>query len=147
MEANSPINMIQDVDVEDYTANYAGTGNSGTAALNVYVTFSPVGSGYYGCTLQGGSAVNLGGWSGDVPLSGVKVADSESAETITISLDPNASATKSWARGRKYLLEWTTAPENIRFKLDGSSSGRFRLSPEEGGLRLLPAGGFIVIIE
>ena len=147
LEANSPINMIQDVDVEDYTANYAGTGNSGTAALNVYGTFSPVGSGYYGCTLHGGSTVNLGGWSGDVPLSGVKVADGESAETITISLDPNDSAAKSWARGRKYLLEWTTAPENIRFKLDDSSSGRFRLSPEEGGLRLLPAGGLIVIIE
>ncbi len=147
LEANSPINMIQDVDVEDYTANYAGTGNSGTAALNVYGTFSPVGSGYYGCTLHGGSTVNLGGWSGDVPLSGVKVADGESAETITISLDPNDSATKSWARGRKYLLEWTTAPENIRFELDGPSSGRFKLSPEEGGLRLLPAGGLIVIIE
>ena len=147
LEANSPINMIQDVDVEDYTANYAGTGNSGTAALNVYGTFSPVGPGYYGCTLHGGSTVNLGGWSGDVPLSGVKVADGESAETITISLDPNDSAAKSWARGRKYLLEWTTAPENIRFKLDDSSSGRFRLSPEEGGLRLLPAGGLIVIIE
>ena len=147
LEANSPINMIQDVDVEDYTANYAGTGNSGTAALNVYGTFSPVGSGYYGCTLHGGSTVNLGGWSGDVPLSGVKVADGESAETITISLDPNDSATKSWARGRKYLLEWTTAPENIRFELDGPSSGRFKLSSEEGGLRLLPAGGLIVIIE
>ena len=147
LEANSPINMIQDVDVEDYTANYAGTGNSGTAALNVYGTFSPVGSGYYGCTLHGGSTVNLGGWSGDVPLSGVKVADGESAETITISLDPDDSATKSWARGRKYLLEWTTAPENIRFELDGPSSGRFKLSPEEGGLRLLPAGGLIIIIE
>ena len=57
----SALNLSTAFSVRDYEAVYSADYNGGTAALNVYGTFTPGANHnyFYGCTMQNGSTINL----------------------------------------------------------------------------------------
>ena len=141
------LNLQHWMKVRDYTALYDGSGNSGTAVLEVYGTFKPVGTGFYAPTMQGGSAIDLTEWEGTLPPAGIKVADVDSASTVTVKLDTDSPDTKAWARTRQNLITWETAPVNVTFVLDSESERHFRLVKSDTALQLTPKPGFIIIVK
>lgn len=134
-------------DVHDYEALYEGTGNSGTAALNVHGTFKPVGAGFYAPTMQGGSTVDLTAWKGALPPAGIKVADAVTASAVTVKLDADSAEARVWARAQQNLIEWVASPVNVSFALDDTSASRFRLVESEKALKLTLIRGLTVIVK
>ena len=147
LKAGCALNMAAPLSVRDYEAAYAGTGNAGSAALNVSGTFKLVGAGFYPPVLQAGASLDLTEWEGALPLAGVSVADAASASTLTVSLDPESATTKAWARSKQQLLAWDAKPENTAFKLDSASAARYKLLADGTGLYLGLKGGFILIVR
>ena len=71
LDIDCALNMTQTINVDGYISRYTGSSNAGTAALNVYGTFTPVpGAKYYGCTMQDGSTIDVTAWSEALPLAG-----------------------------------------------------------------------------
>ena len=95
----------------DYAANYSYNYGAGSADLNVYGTFTPNSSYFYGPTMQDGSAIDLSAKTG--------------AWSVTSSLTGGANATTKFASGAKVTVElgqreirkgdkvisWTTQPD------------------------------------
>jgi len=59
LKAGAALAINGDVSVRDYYAKYNGDWSVGTAALNVYGTFTPNDNYFYGCTMQNGSTIDL----------------------------------------------------------------------------------------
>ena len=151
MRMGCAINLpsVSTMNVRDYEALYAGTDNSGTGALNVYGTFTPVESGFYGCTMQNGSTINLSGktgtWSSTSTSGAAAVKFAENAE-VTIDLSGRDDL-KTLRRNKEYVVTWDTPPSGtVKFKLDAETRTTFRgLSRSEGGLRLSSTGVTVLV--
>ena len=151
MRMGGAINLpsMSTMNVRDYVALYAGTDNSGTGALNVYGTFTPVESGFYGCTMQNGSTINLsrktGTWSSTSTSGAAAVKFAENAE-VTIDLSGRDDL-KTLRRNKEYVVTWDTPPSStVKFKLDAETRTTFRrLSRSEGGLRLSSTGVTVLV--
>ena len=151
MRMGCAINLpsMSTMNVRDYEALYAGTDNSGTGALNVYGTFTPVESGFYGCTMQDGSTIDLSGktgtWSSTSTSGAAAVKFAENAE-VTIDLSGRDDL-KTLRRNKQRVVAWDTPPSStVKFKLDAETRVNFRkLQRVEGGLRLTSTGITVLV--
>ena len=98
--------------VHDYNATYQYNYGNGSAALNVYGTFTPASEFFYGPTMQDGSTIDLSAKTG--------------VWSVTSSLTDGGNATTTFAAGatvtvilgeRKCkvgdkVISWTTAPDS-----------------------------------
>ena len=144
------LNLGAALSVRDYTATYTGTGNGGTAALNVNGTFQPTQSGFYGPTMQDGSTLDFSQWTGVLPLTDVKFADNVS---VTVSIGTNvairAFAMANDENGERggYLITWNEQP-SATFTLDTFSSHEgFRITPDSTGLKIAFRQGLSIIVK
>ncbi len=106
------LNMASDLSVRNYEAVYKWNDNTGTAALNVYGTFTPATNYFYGCTMQDGSTIDLSSktdtWSTTSSFtSGSKTVTFADNATVTVDI-----GSRSVACGAQ-LVSWTTAPTNL----------------------------------
>ena len=130
-------NLAYDFSVSNYvshTANNLTTGHMGTAALNVYGTFTPVTDFFYGCTMQDGSAIDLSARTGAWPLTSL-------SKTGKTTVEFASDATICVVPPRKHqhkIIDWTDhAPANldaVSFKLPRGYDGR--LEKKDDGLYL-----------
>ena len=140
------LNIGVAMSVGDYVANYAGTANAGTAALNVNGTFKPVQSGFYGPTMQDGSTLDVSEWPAAFP-----VASTAAAGSTNISFAANSTITvrlgSRRASGRTPLVGWSSKPSNIdtvRFASAPGESRRAFVVKDDG---LYALSGFVLIVK
>ncbi len=127
-------NLSKSLSVKDYIARAPlGTGtadNTGTGALNVYGTFKPFNTFFYGCTLQDGATLDLsaqtGAWNttstGACPTKTVTFAK---GATITIDLGKRKDAGD---KGR--IVAWAEKPadiDTVTFKPSKNTQGRLEV--------------------
>ena len=140
------LNIGVAMSVGDYVANYAGTANAGTAALNVNGTFKPVQSGFYGPTMQDGSTLDVSEWPAAFPVASMAAAGSTNISfaansTITVRLGSRR------ASGRTPLVGWSSKPSNIdtvRFASAPGESRRAFVVKDDG---LYALSGFVLIVK
>ena len=125
----------------DYAANYPNNYSEGNAALNVYGTFTPNSSYFYGPTMQDGSAIDLsaktGVWSVTSSLSyGNKTTTFAAGATVDVKL-----GSRALRKGDK-VIAWTTQPD-ATFKGKG-----YTFEAREDGLYVASVpGGFTIIVR
>lgn len=118
--------------VRDYFASAAAAENSGGGALNVFGTFTPAGAGFYGCTMQDGSTVDLGGCAGEW-----STVSSATGGRTEVTFAKGATVTLDFG-GRDVsgrVVSWATPPDGVAFEVRGAAydAGK-RLSIREDGL-------------
>ena len=126
LEAGCALVLSNALHVTDYVASYAGSGNGGTGAMNVYGRFVPNADGFYGCTMQDGSVLDLSGRADAVPLNGLTFA---AGAQVAVTLGDRA------VQGGTRLISWTaeTRPGGVRFVPDDPNA-RYGLSARADGL-------------
>ncbi len=139
------LNLTAPMDVGGYEALYEGTSNAGAAALNVFGTFRPVTSNYYGCVLQGGATLDLSGWQGARPWSTTSAFTSGN-KTVTFA-DGATIKVKRGAKGGK-VVSWETKPSNfdtLTFVRDPSDERRYSVIKKDDGVYIV--NGLTVIVR
>ena len=139
------LNIIAPMSVRGYEALYEGTSNAGTAALNVFGTFRPVTSNYYGCVLQDGATLDLSGWQGAWPWSTTSAFTSGN-KTVTFS-DGATIKLKRGAKGGK-IVSWDEKPSNfdtLTFVRDPSDERRYSVTKKDDGIYV--QSGFMLIVR
>ena len=139
------LNLTAPMDVGGYEALYEGTSNAGTAALNVFGTFRPVTSNYYGCVLQDGATLDLSGWTGTWPWSTTSAFTSGN-KTVTFA-DGATIKVKRGAKGGK-IVSWETKPSNfdtLTFMRDPSDERRYRVVKKDDGVYIV--NGLTIIVR
>ena len=135
-------NLFNELSVSNYVShsrNDLKTGHSGTEALNVYGTFTPVTDFFYGCTMQDGSTLDLstrtGVWSvkskSPVPASGRLKTTVEFAKGATIYVDLGERSDLS---DKVQIVSWTKKPEGVKFELVPSQKNRGGLLASGDGI-------------
>ena len=124
--------------VHDYNATYQYNYGNGSAALNVYGTFTPVSDYFYGPTMQDGSTIDLSAKTG--------------VWSVTSSLTDGGNATTTFAAGANVwirlgerelspgdkIVSWTTQPDAtfscMEWSLESRSDGLYTVAkdPVEG---------------
>jgi len=149
------IETTRALDVGDYEALYTGTNNAGTGALNVYRTFKPVSTNFYGPTMQDGSTMDLRSWpeSAGCPMaSGFKVGSTNvqfaANATVNVNLEGRSDLKALAKSAEPYIVTWDSAPSGVAFTLDAETAMLgFKLRPVAEGLRLEYHKGFILIVK
>jgi hypothetical protein len=139
------LNLTAPMDVRGYEALYEGTSNAGTAALNVFGTFRPVTSNYYGCVLQDGATLDLSGWQGAWPWSTTSAFTSGN-KAVTFA-DGATIKVKRGAKGGK-VVSWETKPSNfdtLAFVRDPSDERRYSVVKKDDGVYIV--NGLTVIVR
>ena len=139
------LNLIAPMDVRGYEALYEGTSNAGTAALNVFGTFRPVTSNYYGCVLQDGATLDLSGWQGAWPWSTTSAFTSGN-KTATFA-DGATIKVKRGAKGGK-VVSWETKPSNfdtLAFVRDPADERNYRVVKKDDGVYIV--NGLTIIVR
>ena len=139
------LNLTAPMDVGGYEALYEGTSNAGTVALNVFGTFRPVTSNYYGCVLQDGATLDLSGWQGTWPWSTTSAFTSGN-KTVTFADDATIKV-KRGAKGGK-VVSWETKPSNfdtLTFVRDPSDERRYSVIKKDDGV--YSVNGLTVIVR
>ncbi len=131
-------NLANAFSVSNYVShsrNDLTTGHSGTAALNVYGTFSPITDFFYGCTMQNGSTIDLSSktavWSTTSrSKTGKTTVDFANDATITVKA-PAFKLTND-----ALVIAWAAKPANadtLKFVLQPNAvnpSGRLYMSDD-----------------
>ena len=106
---DGPLSMGAAVQIHDYTSSSTNRNHAGSAALNVYGTFTPLTDNFYGCTLQDGATLCLTNrtttFSATTAFSPSRPAVSFAPEA-TITIDVRG---RTFAAGDK-VIAWTTPP-------------------------------------
>ena len=139
------LTLYAPMDVGGYEALYEGTANTGTAALNVFGTFRPVTSNYYGCVLQDGATLDLSGWTGVWPWSTTS-AFTTGNKTVTFA-DGATVKVKRGAKGGK-IVSWTEKPSNfdtLTFVRDPSDDRNYRIVKKDDGVYIV--NGLAIIVR
>ena len=139
--------LTASMDVRGYEALYEGTSNAGTAALNVFGTFRPVTSNYYGCVLQDGATLDLSGWQGAWPSSTTSAFTSGN-KTVTFADDATIKV-KRGAKGGK-IISWTpeTKPSNfdtLAFVRDPADTRSYSVVKKDDGVYIV--SGLAIIVK
>ena len=151
LDAATALNVAAVLTVRDYTARYEGTSNAGTAAMNVYGTFTPVTDNFYGCTLQNGATLDItsktGVWSTTGAFtSGLNAVTfaADSVVNVAIAADRELAFDEN---GLAKVVSWETEPpESTKFKLAGPALRNSRpLLRRSGGLYLMRSTMMIII--
>ena len=139
------LNLATPMAVRGYEALYEGTANAGTAALNVFGTFRPVTSNYYGCALQDGATLDLSGWQGGWPWS-VTSAFATGANTVSFAEDATIKVRRG-AKGGK-IVSWTeetTPPASVTFVRDPADTRPYSIVRKDDGLYVV--SGLTIIVR
>ena len=146
LEVAVPLDMAKGLTVENYTALYDGAENRGTAVLNVTGTFTPAGAGYYGCTLQNGSTLDLNRLSGAWEPANIKFA----AGTVAVGIFRRSDLKQIAVSEDPYILKWTATtpkPSNVEFVPDAAAASRgYTLEIDDTGIKVNPQPGFMIHI-
>ena len=126
----------------DYAANYSYNYGAGSADLNVFGTFTPNSSYFYGPTMQDGSAIDLsaktGVWSVTSSLTdgGNRTTTFAADATVDVKL-----GSRALRKGDK-VISWTAQP-------DATFTGRgYTFESRSDGLYVASVpGGFIIIVR
>ena len=152
--SSSALWVINEISVRDYTSAYTGTSNTGSAEMKVYGTFTPVTDYFYGCTMQDGSTINLS--ERTTPLntvsnftSGKNNLEFAAGATITVDLSGRANLQAVACSASPYLITWANPPSNgATFVLDDTTRANgYKLGVCDGGLKLCPRRGMIIIVK
>lgn len=128
VDCNAALNLSGALSVHDYRPSCTANSGKGSAALNVYGTFSPATEYFYAPVMQDGSAIDLsaktGVWSVTSSLtSGNKTTTFASGATIKLELGE-----RSFAKGER-VISWTTQPDatftNKEWKFESRSDGLY----------------------
>ncbi len=151
LDAATALNVAAVLTVRDYTARYEGTSNAGSAAMNVYGTFTPVTDNFYGCTMQNGSTLDLTAktevWSTTGAFtSGANTVTFAANSVIYVALDADRELTFD-ERGLAQVVSWEAAPpDTTKFKLTGPAlESKRSLLKRSDGLYLLRATMMVII--
>ena len=145
------LNVGATLNVRNYVARYEGSSNAGTAALNVYGTFTPETDNFYGCTMQDGSTLDLTAktevWSTTGAFtSGLTNVTFAANAVVNVALAADRELTFD-ANGLAQVVSWETEPpDTTKFKLVGPALQNHRpLLRRPGGLYLMRATMMIIV--
>ena len=150
LDAATALNVAAALTVRDYTARYEGTSNAGSAAMNVYGTFTPVTDNFYGCTMLNGSTLDL---TSKTDVWSTKGAFTSGLNTVTFAENAVVNVALSADRellfdenGLAQVVAWEEEPPvSTTFKLAGPAlQNRRSLLRKPGGLYLLRASMMIL---
>ena len=137
--------------VGDYEALYEGEVNSGTGEMNVYGSFKPTTDGFYGCTLQNGSTLDLSGrtgtWSTTSKFTtGSAVVTFVEGAEVTVNLAGRRDLS-SMLRNDQYIVTWAEPPHfSVSFKADDDTRSRaLTVVRDEVGIKLASTGIMILV--
>ena len=131
-----------------------GTVTLGGNAISVAGSFAPVsGTAAHTITLADGATLDFTQWTGEFPVAYPTLAYASGAN-ITLKLEPATTALTALARSKDaetgkrngYLLFWDEPPSGVTFSSDAATGARFRVVPDESGLRMSFKAGFSIII-
>ena len=137
------------------TSVVTGTVTLGGNAISVAGSFAPVsGTAAHTITLADGATLDFTQWTGTFPVAYPTLAYASGAN-ITLKLEPATTGITALARSRDaetgkrngYLLSWDEPPSGVTFSPDAATDARFRVVPDENGLRVSFKGGFCIIIK
>ncbi len=160
---NCALNIGAALSVRDYEAVWTSTNaehNKGTAALNVYGTFTPnpEHNRFYGCTMQDGSMIDLSGRTGAFSTLSTFTTGSTSLKfasgaTVKVKLSGRTDFDDLKARDAPCFMTWPEdlAPAaDVKFELDDDLKRRgfrVRRDDEAHGLRLVYHGGTTIFVR
>ena len=132
-----------------------GTVTLGGNAISVAGSFALVsGTAAHTITLADGATLDFTQWTGTFPIAYPTLAYASGAN-ITLKLEPATTALTALARSKNaetgkrngYLLSWDAIPAGVTFSSDAATGARFRVVPDESGLRMSFKAGFCIIIK
>ena len=136
------------------TSVVTGTVTLGGNAISVAGSFAPVsGTAAHTITLADGATLDFTQWTGAFPIAYPTLAYATDAN-ITLKLEPATTALTALARSKDaetgkrngYLLSWDAIPTGVTFRPDAATDARFRVVPDENGLRMSFKAGLAIII-
>ena len=136
------------------TSVVTGTVTLGGNAISVAGSFAPVsGTAAHTITLADGATLDFTQWTGTFPVAYPTLAYASGAN-ITLKLEPATTALTALARSKDaetgkrngYLFSWDSPPTDVTFSSDAATGARFRVVPDENGLRVSFKAGFSIII-
>ena len=159
---NSALSVGAALSVRDYEAVWSSntkTHNEGTAALNVYGTFTPAaGQKFYGCTMQNGSTIDLSGRTGTFSTLSYYTGGSTNIKfaanaNVTINLAGRTDLRTIVKSENPFVVTWPEGlgpAASVTFQVDAETKqNRFKIvrDDERNGLRLVRASGFVLIVQ
>ena len=159
---NSALSVGAALSVRDYEAVWSSntkTHNEGTAALNVYGTFTPAaGQKFYGCTMQNGSTIDLSGRTGTFSTLSYYTGGSTNIKfaanaNVTINLAGRTDLRTIVKSENPFVVTWPEGlgpAASVTFQVDAETKqNRFKIvrDDERNGLRLVRASGFTLIVQ
>ena len=161
-KVNCALQIAAALSVRDYEAVWASnaeTHNAGTAALNVYGTFTPAaGQKFYGCTMQDGSTIDLSGTTGEFSTLSYYTGGSTNIKfaanaNVTVNLAGRTDLRTIVKSENPFVVTWPEGlgpAANVTFQVDAETKrNRFKIVRDDGrnGLRLVRASGFTLIVR
>ena len=138
--ADVAVNIAADCSVKDYTANYSGTSNAGSAVLQVSGVFTPTSDNFYPCTMMDGSTIDLSSKETTWSLSNAAGTAAQFAAGATVTIDVGV---REIAAGDK-IVEWSEGTEyagrEFVLKTNGATSEDFELQVSATGLTVAARG-------
>ena len=156
------LNIGNTLSVRDYEAVWASntkSHNAGTAALNVYGTFTPAaGQKFYGCTMQNGSTIDLSGATGAFSTLSYYTGGSTNIKfaanaNVTVNLAGRTDLRTIVKSENPFVVNWPEGlgpAASVTFQVDAETrQNRFKIirDDERNGLRLVRASGFVLIVQ
>ena len=144
-QTNGALDIANAMSVHDYYCSYGGDYYEGSAALNVYGTFTPASTYFYGPTMQDGSSIDLaaksGAWSTTSPNNGNhngnKVVKFASNARVGIGLGERTFS------GIEKVVSYTSEPSTVTFTnnewvLSRREDGVYVVGSQAPGAPILP---------
>ena len=134
------ISPVTTFSVRNYTSTVS-SGNDwwkGTANMYVYGTFTPATDCFYGCTMMGGSTIDLSGKSGAWSTTsahdcGRRTVDFADNATIYVKLGDRRGFSS-----RTPVISWTTPPSNLDGLTFKRAEGNVKMVKKDDGVYLVP---------
>ena len=131
LKMGASLRIAADLSVRDYEAKFTNpNANEGTAALNVFGTFTPTTDCFYGCTMMDGSTIDLSARTGEWSTTSAFTGSGYATGLRTVSFADNACVLVDLGarkvRVDERVVSWTDKPANfdtLKFKLKGRPMG------------------------
>ena len=156
------LNIGNTLSVRDYEAVWASntqSHNAGTAALNVYGTFTPAaGQKFYGCTMQDGSTIDLSGATGAFSTLSYYTGGSTNIKfaanaNVTVNLAGRTDLRAIVKSENPFVVTWPEGlgpAADVTFQVDAETKRaglKIIRDDERNGLRLVRKPSFMLIVR